>query len=98
MTVLLSPGSVSVSAFHTDSQSSCSAASEVPALSAGAAALRWQRRHSVEFFKRRLFHGLEKYFFLGILGQLAVAKKKKEAKVPERENIWRLYILNKREY
>lgn len=86
VTVLLSPGTVSVSAFHTDSQSSYSAASEVPALSTGAAALCWQRRHFVEFFKRGLFHGVEKYFLLGILGQLALPKK--EAKVPKRGNIW----------
>lgn len=78
VTVLLSPGSVSVSTFHTDSQSSYSAASVVPALSAGAAALRWQRRRSVEFFKCQLFHGLEKYFLLGILEHLVVAKKKQK--------------------
>lgn len=32
------------------------------------------------------------------LGNSQWQKKKKKAKVPERENIWRLYILNKREY
>lgn len=78
VTVLLSPGSVSVSTFHTDQQSSSSAASVVPALSAGAAALRWQRRRSVEFFKCQLFHGLEKYFLLGILAYLVVAKKRQK--------------------
>lgn len=78
VTVLPSPGSVSVSTFHTDSQSSYSAASVVPALSAGAAALRWQRRRSVEFFKCQLFHGLEKYFLLGILAHLVVAKKRQK--------------------